>query len=199
MYIIQEKYQGIKMKKLLGILVLGLMLISNIAEAKKRTKFVKGKFYEGEINWVKNVIIKLPPGKFELINRFQWSSWGAQVKSTAFINLKGKLINHYIFISEMGSSTKTSQVNEYLNEIQYYNKYDGCYSRGEYTIVKVRKKGAFNNCFRVRHIDIKKEINYPDDPKGNGLSLYLPTMFNTMRESKQWIQISDRSIFYTTL
>ena len=99
------------MKKLLGILVLGLMLISNIAEAKKRTKFVKGKFYDGEINWVKNVIIKLPPGKFELINRFRWGSWGAEVKSTAFINLKGKLINHYIFISEMGSSTKTSQVN----------------------------------------------------------------------------------------
>ena len=179
------------MKKLLGILVLGLLLISNIAEAKKRTKFVKGKFYEGEINWVKNVIIKLPPGKFELISRFRWSSWGAEVKSTAFINLKGKLINHYIFISEMGSSTKTSQVNQYLHEIQYYNKYDGCYSRGEYTIVKVRKKGAFNNCFRVRHIDIKKEINYPDDPKGNGLSLYLPTMFNTMRESKAWIKKND--------
>jgi hypothetical protein len=65
--------------------------------------------------------------------------------------------------------------------------------------VKVRKKGAFNNCFRVRHIDIKKEINYPDDPKGNGLSLYLPTMFNTMRESKKWIQISDIDLSSTLL
>ena len=52
------------MKKLLGILVLGLILFAGIADAK-RTNFRKGQIYEGEISWmvklnwvpsVKNVI-----------------------------------------------------------------------------------------------------------------------------------------------
>ena len=45
------------------------------------------------------------------------------------------------------------------------NKYDGCYPRGEYTIIDKKNKGGFNNCFKVRHVELKKELYYPDDPK----------------------------------
>ena len=154
------------MKKLLGILVLGLILFSESAIAK-RTKWVKGGTYEGEINWNSKLKILLPPGKFELVERYSWSGWGIEIKSVDLANLKGKLINNYMFISELGSWTYQSQVRQILHEIMYMNKYDGCYPRGEYTIVEVRKKGAFNNCFRIRHIDVKKEIYHPDDPQDN--------------------------------
>ena len=75
------------MKKLLGILVLGLFLFAETANAKK-TKLVTGKDYEGEIIWVKGSKIKLPPGKFRLIERFQWTSWGISAKSSWFANFK---------------------------------------------------------------------------------------------------------------
>ena len=53
----------------------------------------------------------------------------------------------------------------------YMNKYDGCYPRGEYTIVKVRKKGHFNNCLKVRHIETRKALYYPDDPQNNWMNI----------------------------
>ena len=49
---------------------------------------------EGEINWNSKLKILLPPGKFELVERYSWSSWGIEVKSVELVNLKGKLINY---------------------------------------------------------------------------------------------------------
>ncbi len=158
------------LKKFFGLFFLSLILFSESANAK-RTKWVKGGTYENEINWNSKLTIPLPPGKFELVERYSWNAWGLEIKSVYLANLKGNLINNYIFISELGSWTYQSDVRQILHEIMYMNKYDGCYPRGEYTIVKVRKKGAFNNCFRIRHIDIKKEIYHPDDPQDNSSNI----------------------------
>ena len=59
------------MKKLLGILVLGLLLILNVANAKI-TNFKKGQTYEGEIFW-SHISFHLPPGKWEVIDKWDWS------------------------------------------------------------------------------------------------------------------------------
>ena len=58
------------MKKLLGILVLGLLLIANIAEAKT-TRFIKGEFYEGIVLW-QSIEIELPPGEWQYIASESW-------------------------------------------------------------------------------------------------------------------------------
>ena len=108
------------MKKFLAIIVLGLILFTESAIAK-RTKWVKGGTYEGEINWNSKLKILLPPGKFELVERYSWSGWGIEIKSVDLANLKGKLINNYMFISELGSWTYQSEVRQILHEIMYMN------------------------------------------------------------------------------
>ena len=55
------------MKKLLGIVVLGLILFAESANAKK-TRWITGKIYQDEVTWLKNVKIKLPPGEFKPFN-----------------------------------------------------------------------------------------------------------------------------------
>jgi len=156
------------MKKILGIFVIGLTLFSEPAFAKK-TKWSKGNTYEGEIHWTNKIKIALPPGKFELIERYSWNSWGIEIKSVDLVNLKNNIVDKWIAIGEMGSWTYQSQVRQILHEILYMDEYDGCYPRGEYTLVKKKSKGAFNNCFKVRHIDTQKELYYPDDPKDTSM------------------------------
>ena len=117
------------MKKLLGILVLSLILFSESAFAK-RTKWVRGNFYQGTIHWNSKLKVKLPPGKFQLAERFEWRAWGAEAKESWLISLKGKMIDQSINIGEMGSWTYQSYVRQLLYEILYMNKYDGCYPRG---------------------------------------------------------------------
>jgi hypothetical protein len=151
------------MKKILIFVFLGLILFTETTIAKS-TKWVKGGIYENEVTW-RNIKIKLPQGKLELIDKYHWTSWGVEVKSVELVNLKDNTINKLFAIGEMGSWTYQSQVRQILHEFLYMNRYDGCYPRSEYTVMKVKKKAAFNNCFIVRHIDTQKEIYYPDDPK----------------------------------
>ena len=152
------------MKKLLGIVVLGLILFAESANAK-RTKMVSGKDYEGEITWIRNIKIKLPPGKFKLVDRYQWSSWGITANAYWFAKFKGNVWDEEVSLGLIGSTKYTAYLRQIYYEVWFKNKYDGCYPRSEYTLMKVKKKGGFFNCFKVRHIDIKKELYHPDDPR----------------------------------
>ena len=160
------------MKKLLGILVLSLILFSESAFAK-RTKWVRGNFYQDTIHWNSKLKVKLPPGEFQLAERFHWSSYGIEAKESWLISLKDKMVDKSISIGEVGSWKYQSQVRQILYEILYMDEYDGCYPRGEYTIVEKEHKGGFNNCFIVRHVEIKKELFYPDDPRDHSKTVML--------------------------
>ena len=110
------------MKKLLGILVLGLILFSALANAKQ-TKWVTGKIYQDELTWIKNAKIKLPPGEFKLVDRYQWSSWGIKIKSTWFMNLKGNLFHQDMELAKVGGTGHTSYLKTIYEEIFFKNKY----------------------------------------------------------------------------
>ena len=158
------------MKKFLGIVVLSLILFSETVIAKQ-TKWVTGQTYEDEITWRRNLKIKLPPGKFELVERYSWTGWGIEAKTVDLVSVKNNIVDKWFLIGEMGSWTYQSQVRQILHEILYKNKYDGCYPRGEYTLVKVRKKGNLNNCLIVAHVDTKKVLYYPDNPQDNSKNI----------------------------
>ena len=152
------------MKKFLGILVLGLILFTESAVAKK-TKMVTGKDYEGEIIWVKGAKIKLPPGKFRLIERIQWTSWGITARSNWFANFKDGVWDEDVELEEVGGAKYQSQLRQLYYEFLFMDKYDGCYPRSEYTVVKVKKRGGAFNCMLIAHIDINKVLYHPDDPQ----------------------------------
>ncbi len=154
------------MKKFLGIVVLGFFLFAETANAKK-TKLVSGKDYEGEIIWVKGSKIKLPPGKFRLIERYQWNSWGIKAKMNWFANFKDGVWDEDVGLAEIGGVKYLSQLKQIYYEVLFMDQYDGCYPRSEYTVVKVKKKGSFYNCMVIQHVDMNKELYHPDDPQDN--------------------------------
>tara|TARA_B100000401_G_C52713600_1_gene675060 strand:- start:58 stop:990 length:933 start_codon:yes stop_codon:yes gene_type:complete len=63
-----------------------------------------------------------------------------------------------------------SQINTLIHEAVFKNQYDGCYERSEYYLVEVFKKGSSHNCYIVRHLETKKELNNPDDPQLRGVA-----------------------------
>ena len=61
-----------------------------------------------------------------------------------------------------------SHVNQAVQEIFFKNNYDGCYEKPEYYLLELFKKGNSVNCMKVRHLDVLKEFNNPDDPESRG-------------------------------
>jgi|TARA_B100002003_G_scaffold249122_1_gene284580 hypothetical protein len=152
------------MKKLLGILVLGLLLILNVANAKI-TNFKKGQTYEGEIFW-SHISFQLPPGKWEIIDKWGWSVNMIRASGVDLILLEGNIIRAIISFTVLETQGKwIGYLNQWIYENIFQNKYDGCYERSEYYLVKVFKKGASINCLIIRHDEPKKEIFQPDDPE----------------------------------
>jgi len=152
------------MRRLLGILVLGLILFNSPLNAKQ-TKWARGQIYENEVTWLKNAKIKLPPGEFRLMSLNQWMSWGVEINGKWLISTKGNLYHQSLSLDRIGSDTYLAYLKVIYDEIFFKNEYDGCYPRSEYTVMKLRRKGGFFNCFIVRHHDTQKILYSPDDPQ----------------------------------
>ena len=152
------------MKQAILILVLGVILFYQSAEAKQ-TRWVRGQIYENEITWVKNTKIKLPPGQFTLMLSHNWSSWGIEIAGKWLISTKGNLFHQSLSLDRVGSGKYTAYMKIIYEEVFFRNKYDGCYPRSEYTVMKLNKIGSFFNCFIVRHHDVQKLLYAPDDPQ----------------------------------
>jgi len=152
------------MKKLLGILVLGLFLSSNAYSAK--TKFTKGQIYEGEINWRNKMKLNLPPGKWEVIEKWSWSFSVLTARNVTFAQMDGnRLIASFDIGEFLGAGKWIGLVAQVIYEVLFLQEHDGCYERSEYTLVKVFKRGMSYNCFLVQHVDVNKNLYHPDDPE----------------------------------
>ena len=150
-------------------MVLGLILFAGSASAlyhysSGKTRFVEGQTYEGEVSWGRGSVI-LPPGKFQLVNRFDWTSWGITQKGVWFVEkINGNTVHQEVSLYNVGSTKYMAYLRQWYYEYLFKNKYDGCYPRNEYTLVEVKQKG-FYNCWIVSHGDVQKEIYSPDDPQ----------------------------------
>ena len=183
------------MKKLLAILVLGVILFYQSAEAKQ-TRWVRGQIYENEITWVKNAKIKLPPGQFTLMLSHNWSSWGIETAGKLLVSTKGNLYHQSVGFWRVGGGTYTAYMKIVYEEVFFRNKYDGCYPRSEYTVMKLNKIGSFFNCFIVRHYDMQKELYAPDDPQDT--SEYVKYVFKKYNLEIPRLILCAETIFYAS-
>ena len=55
-------------------------------------------------------------------------------------------------------------VNVALNEYLFKDKHDGCYERPAYSLLEFYHRGSSYNCWVVFHMDVTKELTYPDGP-----------------------------------
>ena len=149
------------MRKILAIFFLGLFFCNtSFADYYKM-----GQVVENEFRFSKKVSFPLETGKWIVIENGGWFYGNIKVRFTAIALTKN---NEIVSVREfqegkMGGiymSALDAAVHEYL----FLDKYDGCYKRTEYTLIKKFSKGSSTNCLVVRHLDLNKLIYNPDDP-----------------------------------
>ena len=159
------------MKKLLGILVLGLLLSTNANSVV--TNFKKGTFHEGDVYW-KHRKITLPPGKWESVERWGWSEGFWDAGSVTLVQYTNNYLTTAFSFGEIDFKARyQGYIAPLIDEILYHDPHDGCYERSEYTLLKLYKKGKVHNCFIVSHNETYKELYRPDDSESKVYSAVL--------------------------
>ena len=149
------------MKKLLITFIFIVSLINNgFAD-----NFKIGQKIENELRFSKKVSFLLEPGKWEIIDRDVWFFGGIKIRLITLVQTENnKIVAFREFQEGNLSGGYQSDLNMAVVEYLYKNKYDGCYTRPEYTLLKKYRKGNSHNCLIINHIDPSKEIYTPDDP-----------------------------------
>ena len=112
--------------------------------------------------------LNLPEGKWTVIRSHGDNYYGLASKIYLLVRLENNLAVEYIEIAEMKTAgIFESLVNQAIYEALFKNKYDGCYERPEYFVVKVYKKGSTHNCLVIDHSDVHKDFFTPDDRKAS--------------------------------
>ena len=150
------------MKKFFLILILHLLLVGNVYSKD----YKKGDIVENRVELDKILSIDLSPGKWIVLERSRWSYNAFSGYYNSLVKLSNNEIVEFLTLGILDTSGKRiSDVNVFLYEIIYKDKYDGCYNRPEYYLVEVFSKGSTTNCLVIYHSDVKKELYNPDDKK----------------------------------
>ena len=152
------------MKKIIFILFFNFLLIFNT------TSFAKTFYIGDEVNNVfdfnQYIKINLDSDNWEVV-RANTSNWGVLQRIVGIARVENNEIMEIIEIYEgLLAGYYVGQVNTILTEMVFKDKHDGCYERPEYFLLKLYRKGSTFNCMIVRHMDVTKELNYPDGPQG---------------------------------
>ena len=153
------------MKKIIFSLII-LIFFSQNSFAK--TKIVKGQYYEGEIKFY-DLKYNLPNGKWLSLGKKKWTMGEVPnigVSCIIFVQLEDRLYKSGIEICEIHTSgSYTGYIGMYMNKELNSGRYDSCTLRPEYFYTNLWTRGMSGNCFKTRHIDVDKTLNYPDDPE----------------------------------
>ena len=150
------------MKKLLGIVVLVFLWCNlSFAETFKVGQIIKDKFM-----LTKKVQVNLSPGEWTVVNNEGWvGPIGIMIRTVGIVRTEKNEIAELI---ELRHGDLTASYQSYLDaalkEVIFKDKYDGCYSRPEYFLLELYKRGNAFNCMVVRHVDMNKMLNFPDNP-----------------------------------
>ena len=152
------------MRNLLISIFLLIFLFSNLAFSKN-TKLDLSQKYKNRIIW-KFMNYDLPDGEWVYYNKYHFSVSTIQINCISFIQEKLKnVIGHYEICEINNGGKHANLLGMYLNQELKRGKYDSCMLRPEYYYTKFWSKGMSMNCFLIRHVDVNKELNFPDDPE----------------------------------
>ena len=150
------------MKKLLSILVLSLLWFNT----SFADYFKIGQEIENEFRFTKKISFPLEAGIWTVVRKSGWFYGSIRVRLIGIALMDNdKIVSIREFQEGVLSGSYQSELNTALYEYFYLDKYDGCYERTEYTLVKLYTKGSSTNCLTVAHMDMKKTIYTPDDPR----------------------------------
>ena len=143
-----------------------LFISFNVSSISYAKSFIIGEEVSDYFNYNKHLKIKLSPGKWHVIRKAAEGVPRQQIVGIGKVEnseiqevievYEGKLAGYYV-----------KYVDPIIIEMVFKNQYDGCYKRAEYYLLELYRKGSTFNCMIVRHEDMTKLLNYPDDPESN--------------------------------
>jgi len=182
------------MKKLLGIVILGLLLSVNANSAT--TKIRTGSLHEDHFKW-KHKKISLPPGNWETIEKWDWSLGFWTATDANLARHSDNYVDAFYSFGEIDFMGRyQGYIAPQIDEILYSGEHDGCYQRPEYTLLKSFKKGKVHNCFRARHIEVDKVLHRPDDAESKWTSAVLRKWIRDRNMSTPKIMLCAKGVYY---
>ena len=176
-----ENLLALVMVRFLLILIISLFFINNsFAKKYKIDDVIEDRFYIS-----KKFVVNLPKGKWILAEKSSSYFYGLTSKQFTIVKVENEKVIEGISISEWKTAgVHENIVNQALYEILFKNKYNGCYERPKYTVLKFYAKGSTHNCFWVGHLDLIKHIYNPDDPE----------LKTANSQLKKWLKIKQFSL-----
>ena len=160
------------MEKFLKNIVLIVLLLNFIFQTNVSAKSYKnGDILENEIEFTKKFKLPISSGKWEVVSNYGYDYYGMFFKGVwiAKLDNNNEVLEFILVEKAILAGKYVDVIDNAINTIIFKDKYDGCYERPEYYILNFYKKGSSHNCFRVRHLDINKELTDPDDPQQRGI------------------------------
>ena len=103
--------------------------------------------------------------------RANTSNWGVLQRVVGIARVENNEVMEMIEVYEgLLAGYYVGHVEPIITELVFHDKYDGCYERPEYFLLELYSKGSTFNCMIVRHTDMTKLLNYPDDPEDRGIA-----------------------------
>ena len=154
------------MKKISIILILSLSFINFIFLSAKAQSYKVNDIVEDKFFISKKFGIALPKGQWIIAEKSSEYYYGLRSKTYSLLRLENKKAVEAIEIAEMHTAGIYEWiVNQAIYEAMFKNKFDGCYERPEYSIVRFFKRGSSHNCIWTGHFDVYKELFTPEDPE----------------------------------
>ena len=167
------------MKKIFTFLIFILILTNFNLNSAKADSYKVNDIVENSFSLSKNYRISLPKGEWLIVEKYYENYYGLRFKHYILARRNNNRLVEFIEIGRAYTAGVYEwAVNRALSEILFKNKYDGCYERPEYSILRFYAKGSTHNCFRTRHIDVYVEVFTPEDPDQK----------NHYRKLRRWIK-----------
>jgi hypothetical protein len=158
------------MRKIILILLICITCLNYFSNVSAKI-YKSGRIFEKEIKFTKKFALPLSDGKWEVINSYNFFNY-FPFKGNSIIRLENNEALEFVWVERANLSGESMGfIDSAVNEITFKDKYDGCYQRPEYYLVKVYKKGGTHNCLVIAHIETNKELFTPDDPLDNNPEL----------------------------
>ena len=147
-------------------MILSFFLSGNILSAEN---FSIGKNIGNTFIFNNKIQIDLDGDNWVVVRKSHEGSYGIQQNIIGIGRVENNEVMEMIEVYKGDlSGLYIDSINQAIIEILFKDKNDGCYERPEYYLLELYRKGSSHNCMIVRHMDVTKELNYPDSSDAKG-------------------------------
>lgn len=152
-----------KMKKLLAIIILGLLWSGNVNASDWRTKLNES--ISGEFKSNKKMKLPLDEGEWKLINKEENGNivYSIGVQNLTFVQMENNIPVKVLEIGRLHDLGKFSSLISGIIQAETFKpKKGGCKQRQHYSYLNFYKKGTAHNCMVVELFDVDRRL-FPSD------------------------------------